>query len=123
AAGHHVFARRSHLADDEHTLALVLLDLDTDLRVSEVALRQHRPEPLLKHRDGHASRRDTANEREGDEAVGVDAILARQVRFIEDRDRQKIVRPDRVPRRRRLDGWRIRLRRRWFLRGDNGWWI
>ena len=57
---------RAHLADDVHELALVLVDLDPDLRVPDIAGRQHRRNPLLQLGERQSRGRHVADERERD---------------------------------------------------------
>ena len=54
---HRNLARGTHLADDVHELALVLVDFDPHLRIPDIAGGQHGRQPLLELGGGQAQRR------------------------------------------------------------------
>ena len=115
-AGHADLSRRPHFATDEDALALVLLDVDTHLRVADVAVHQHLTDLLLRGAQRHATDGNPPKQRERDEPVSVDAIHAGQSVGVEDGDSQLVLRADLVVRLHlRRDGldWlrRRRLRR------------
>ena len=112
-AGQRNAVRRPDLTADEDELALVRVDVDAHLRVVEEARGEPRFEPLRELVDRQAARDDLADQRKRDESVGVDAVDAGQIRLVEDRDSQLVLRAERVV------GGRLR-RIRLRLRGRRG---
>jgi hypothetical protein len=111
---------RAHLAANDDVLALVLLDLDADLRVADEAVGQPRPEAILELPDREPARGDAIDERKRDESVRADAIDVREVGFVEDGDPQLIVGPEHVATERPLIRFQhLGLGGLWNLRRQN----
>ena len=87
---------RADFAGHEHAARLELIDLDAHLRVLEVARLQQRRDLVLRLGERQAGERHAAEIRHRDRAVGVDAVLAGQLRLVGDDDRQVVLRADHV---------------------------
>ena len=97
-AGERHRSRIAHLAHDEHAPAAVLLDRHGDLRIREVAVSQLLFQLALDLAQRQAAGRDPADERKGECAVGLDGVLAAEIRLVEHLHREHILRTDDVVR-------------------------
>ena len=95
-AGQRQFPGRADFAGDDHAAGLELIHLDADLRVPDVARLQQRGDLDLRLRQRQAGEHDAAEIGHRDGAVGVDAVLAGQLRLVADDDRQVVLRTDDV---------------------------
>src|SRR5207237_3405040 len=86
----------AHFAHDEHALAAIGLDADGHLRVLEVAVGQLPFQLRLEAAQRHAGGLHAADERKAERAVGLDGVLAAEIRLIEDLDAEDVLRADEV---------------------------
>ena len=96
AARQRIGAGVLHLADHEDALASVLLDGHRQLRILEVAARQPRAQLGLDVAQRQSGGLHVSDQRKRERAVEFDRILAGQVRLVEHRDRQHVLRADHI---------------------------
>ena len=89
----------AHLADDEDALAAILLDADAELRVLDIAVSEESPELVLKFTQRLTSRRNAAEQPEGDHTIRVHSIRLGNVGLVEHGDLEHVLRSDDVGRR------------------------
>ena len=89
-------ARLSHFADDENLLAAILIHGDADLRILQVALGQAVANVGLDRLHAEPTGLQPAEQRKGERAVRPHDVLAGQLRLVDDRDREHVVRADDV---------------------------